>query len=249
MKKLIQLAVIGVVAAVATLPAEAMSGLFIKRTPIIIRESVTNYFTRVQTNSFTNVVTVTNEVVVTKTNEATGAVVTVVQPTVEVKPTVFTTLTTNFETLVVPPVFYNTLAWSDTGKQAIDGVGLAASATGMPGAGLVAPLVTALGGLVFGFMNRRGKKKAEAQLAGSVEAHSATSDALLIARDAAGTLVENFEELRKVALAIPGYTKDVDAKVMQAVQFAQLAAGPEVKQLIQTHVDEKTEKTTAGSGN
>ena len=65
-----------------------------------------------------------------------------------------------------------------------------------------------------------------------------------MAQDVAQTLVQNFEQLRQVALTVPGYTRQIDDKVMTAIQVAQQIAG--VKDQINALVDEHTEHHAAG---
>jgi ABC-type transporter Mla subunit MlaD len=65
------------------------------------------------------------------------------------------------------------------------------------------------------------------------------------AQAVAQTLVQNFEQLRQVALTIPGYTRQIDDKVMTAVQVAQQIAG--VKDQINTLVDNTTATTIPGN--
>ena len=94
------------------------------------------------------------------------------------------------------------------------------SAAPVPGAGLAASLASlAIAGYA-SWINRKNQNTAN---------------------QVAGTLVDNFEHLRQVALSIPGYTPEIDDKVMQVVKGQQLDAG--VKGAINTLVDARTDTT------
>ena len=51
----------------------------------------------------------------------------------------------------------------------------------------------------------------------------------------------NVEAVRKQALLIPGYTKEIDAKVVRGLEVAQRVAG--VKDRVHSLVEERTEDT------
>jgi hypothetical protein len=80
---------------------------------------------------------------------------------------------------------------------------------------------------------------------GNWQSHEHTKRALGVAQDVAQTLVQNFEQLRQVALTVPGYTRQLDDKVMTAIQVAQQIAG--VKDQINSLVDEHTGTTLPGN--
>jgi hypothetical protein len=89
--------------------------------------------------------------------------------------------------------------------------------------------------VVFGWINRRRARKA-------MEEAGAQSSKASLAIDAVGTVVENFETLRQVALQVPQY-RAIDDKVMEKVKLAQSAAGPFVAQVIRDQVYERTAET------
>lgn len=70
--------------------------------------------------------------------------------------------------------------------------------------------------------------------------HASTKDALATATDVGTTLVDNFEQLRKVALTIPGYTPEIDHKVMDTVKTVQAIAGvkSEIHDIVEQHTDD-----------
>lgn len=152
------------------------------------------------------------------------------------------TITTNFASVVLPPVYFTNLDLSDTVKSGVTTADNAASAAGIPWAHTVATGVLGIVGALLGYFNLRNKRK----LQDEIDNHAETSDALAMTEDVAKTLVQNFEQLRQVALTVPGYSRDIDDKVMSAIQTVQEIAG--VKSVINDLVDEHTGTTIPGSG-
>jgi len=149
-------------------------------------------------------------------------------------------LTTNVEPVVQPAVYFTNLALAPIVQNSISAADTAASAAGIPWSHTVAEVVlAALGGLL-SWTNLRNRQR----LISEINGHSNTQSALSTAQDVAQTLVQNFEQLRQVALTVPGYTRQIDDKVMTAIQAAQQIAG--VKDQINALVDEHTGTTLPG---
>jgi len=166
----------------------------------------------------------TNFVTVYETNSVTGEV----QPTIQV--------------IVKPAVYYTNVDLSPVIPGAIQTGQAAASTAGVPFAEPIGgALLLALSGWVT-WLNQRNKRKLRAEIDG----HTETAEALRIAEDVGVTLVKNFEQLRRTALTIPGYTRDLDDKVMTAIQTVQALAGEAVKSNINDLVDGHTEFTLPG---
>lgn len=160
----------------------------------------------------------TNFVVVNITNSVPGTTITNTLPSgdsVVLTTTNFlVSLSTNY--VVTPAVWATNLVARPEVSAAIQAVELAP----IPGAGILSGVLgLAVGGFA-SWHNRRNQAKAQA---------------------VAGTLVDNFESLRKVALAVPGYTPAIDAKVMAVVKDAQAGAG--VKTIIHDLVEARTDTT------
>jgi hypothetical protein len=183
----------------------------------------------------TNLVTViaTNAITIpAQTNAATG----------EVTPAVITyQLATNTQRVVQPPTYFTNLALAPIVQNGISAADTAASAAGVPWSHTVAEIVLAALSALLSWTNFRNRQK----LVTEVSNHTGTQGALSQAQDVAQTLVQNFEQLRQVALTIPGYTRQIDDKVMTAIQVAQQLAG--VKDQINTLVDEHTNATLPGN--
>jgi hypothetical protein len=183
----------------------------------------------------TNVVTLvaTNAIVIPpQTNAATGEVT---------PPSVQYQLTTNVSMVVRPAAYFTNLALAPGVASGIAAADTAASAAGIPWSHTVAEIVLAGLGVLLSWTNFRNRQR----LISEVSDHSSTQGALSVAQDVAQTLVQNFEQLRQVALTVPGYTRQIDDKVMTAIQVAQQIAG--VKDQINALVDEHTGTTLPGA--
>jgi hypothetical protein len=149
-------------------------------------------------------------------------------------------LTTNVAPVVQPAVYFTNLALTPIVQSSISAADTAASAAGIPWSHTVAEIVLAAIGALLSWTNLRNRQK----LLSEISDHSNTQSALSMTQDVAQTLVQNFEQLRQVALTIPGYTRQIDDKVMTAIQAAQQIAG--VKDQINALVDEHTGTTLPG---
>jgi len=149
-------------------------------------------------------------------------------------------LTTNIMPVVHPPAYFTNVALAPIVQNSINAADTAASAAGIPWSHTVAEIVLALIGAVLSWTNFRNRQK----LLSEIDNHASTQSALGTAQDIAQTLVQNFEQLRQVALTVPGYTRQIDDKVMTAIQAAQQIAG--VKDQINALVDEHTSTTLPG---
>jgi hypothetical protein len=182
----------------------------------------------------TNLVTsiATNAIAVpAQTNTATGAVTLA---------SVQYQLTTNVAPMVQPAVYFTNLALAPIVSNSINAADTAASAAGIPWSHTIAEIVLAALGALLSWTNFRNRR----QLVSEIGNHANTQDALSEAQEVAQTLVQNFEQLRQVALTVPGYTRQIDDKVMTAIQVAQQIAG--VKDQINALVDEHTNTTLPG---
>jgi len=183
----------------------------------------------------TNLVTfiATNAIAISaQTNAATGEVT---------PPSVVYQLATNVTTVVQPAVYFTNLAVTPVAQNSIAVADSAASAAGVPWSHTVAEVILAAAGAFLSWTNLRNRQR----LVAEVSNHSDTQGALSAAQDVAQTLVQNFEQLRQVALTVPGYTRQIDDKVMTAIQVAQQIAG--VKDQINALVDENTGTTLPGN--
>jgi hypothetical protein len=183
----------------------------------------------------TNLVTViaTNAITIpAQTNAATG----------EVTPAVITyQLATNVARVIQPAAYFTNLALAPIVQNGISAADTAASAAGVPWSHTIAEIVLAAIGALLSWTNFRNRQR----LVSEIGDHTGTQGALNQAQDVAQTLVQNFEQLRQVALTIPGYTRQIDDKVMTAIQVAQQLAG--VKDQINALVDEHTNATLPGN--
>jgi hypothetical protein len=183
----------------------------------------------------TNLVTViaTNAITIpAQTNAATG----------EVTPAVITyQLATNVARMIQPAAYFTNLALAPIVQNGISAADTAASAAGVPWSHTIAEIVLAAIGALLSWTNFRNRQR----LVSEIGDHTGTQGALSQAQDVAQTLVQNFEQLRQVALTIPGYTRQIDDKVMTAIQVAQQLAG--VKDQINALVDEHTNATLPGN--
>jgi hypothetical protein len=149
-------------------------------------------------------------------------------------------LTTNLTPIIHPATYFTNIALAPIVQNSIGVADTAASAAGVPWSHTVSEIVLALVGAVLSWTNFRNRQ----QLISEVGNHTNTQNALSVAQDVAQTLVQNFEQLRQVALTVPGYTRQIDDKVMTAIQAAQQIAG--VKDQINALVDEHTSTTLPG---
>ena len=184
--------------------------------------ATTNFVTLVVTNTIT---------MPAQTNVATGEVT---PPNVQVQ------LTTNIAPIIHPATYFTNVALAPIVQNSINAADTAASAAGIPWSHTVAEIVLALIGAVLSWTNFRNRQ----QLLSEIDNHANTQSSLGVAQDVAQTLVQNFEQLRQVALTVPGYTRQIDDKVMTAIQAAQQIAG--VKDQINALVDEHTGTTLPG---
>lgn len=182
----------------------------------------------------TNIITVVMTNIVTlppQTNAATGEVT---PASMQVQ------LTTNITPVVQPATYFTNIALAPIVQNGINAADTAASAAGIPWSHTVAEVVLAFIGAVLSWTNFRNRQ----QLLSEIGSHTNTQKSLSVAQDVAQTLVQNFEQLRQVALTVPGYTRQIDDKVMTAIQAAQQIAG--VKDQINALVDEHTGTTLPG---
>jgi hypothetical protein len=150
-------------------------------------------------------------------------------------------LMTNVMPVVQPAIYFTNLALTPIVQNGIAAADTAASAVGIPWSHTAAEIVLAAIGALLSWTNFRNRQRLIAESGN----HANTQNALSTAQDMAQTLVQNFEQLRQVALTVPGYTRQIDDKVMTAVQAAQQIAG--VKDQINALVDEHTGTTLPGN--
>lgn len=181
--------------------------------------------------NFVTIVTTNIINIPAQTNVATG----IVTP-----PTTNYQFATNAMPIVQPAVYFTNLDLGPIVQNAITAADTAASAAGIPWSHTIAEIVLALIGALLSWTNFRNRQK----LLTEIGNHAGTQNALSEAQEMAKTLVQNFEQLRQVALTIPGYTRQIDDKVMTAIQMAQQLAG--VKEQINTLVDNNTNTTMPG---
>jgi hypothetical protein len=181
--------------------------------------------------NFVNVVVTNTITLPAQTNAATGDVT---PGSVQVQ------LVTNVASIVHPATYFTNVALAPIVQNSIGAADTAASAAGIPWSHTVAEIVLALIGAALSWTNFRNRQ----QLLSEIDSHTNTQSALGTAQDVAQTLVQNFEQLRQVALTVPGYTRQIDDKVMTAIQAAQQIAG--VKDQINSLVDEHTGTTLPG---
>jgi hypothetical protein len=166
-----------------------------------------------------------------QTNAATGEVT---PPSVQVQ------LATNVTPVVRPATYFTNLALAPVVSSGIAAADTAASAAGVPWSHTIGEIILAAVSGLLSWTNFRNRQK----LVSEISNHTSTQSALSEAQDVAQTLVQNFEQLRQVALTVPGYTRQIDDKVMTAIQVAQQIAG--VKDQINSLVDEHTGTTLPG---
>lgn len=210
------------------------SSFAIKRTPVQLVPARTNVLQIVTTNIVQREVWSTNTVQVApqRTNDA-GVVLPPLFSLQPVRDLVNTQiLQTNLQPVVTAPVWFTNLALGDGVTTAIQTAGDLAP---VPWGGLAAQAVTALAGVGFGVVNWFGRRRALKQ-AGEAQT---TADTF---KDATKATVLGLEELRKVALKVPGYTDEMDKNIMRVITGIQVAAG--VQPVVAAIVDEHTGYTT-----
>ncbi|MDB6125481.1 MAG: hypothetical protein JWQ71_4474 [Pedosphaera sp.] len=202
----------------------------------------TNYLTQVTTNYETILPRSIPVQTVTRTN-ADGTVSTITLPPQVIGPVTRETYTTNVVSVILPAVYFTNQVLSPGVTSAIQGAGQLAGAAGIPWTQTAAGALLAAAGLFVTWNNRRQKQSLLDQLDDHKDQLSNVEQALETAQTVAGTLVDNFESLRKVALTIPGYTPDLDHKVMDAVKTAQAFAGvkSEIHDLVEQHTGDTIE--------
>ncbi len=147
---------------------------------------------------------------------------------------------TNLQPIILPAITYTNMELSAVASGTIKAAGVAGGLAGVPFSGAIAQGLLAVISLALSWLAVRAKRKLQAEIDG----HAETSESLAVAQDVAKTLVLNLETLRKTALTIPGYTADVDNKVMTVIQQVQEAAG--VKGVVNDIVDANTGYTLGG---
>lgn len=225
--------IIAALAVVIGLVASGCSSLVVKRTPVEIAPTRTNIVQLVTTNIVQREAWTTNTVQVApqRTNEI-GVVLPPIYQLQPVKDLITTQiLQTNLQAVVLPSVWFTNLSLADGAGTAIKTIGELAP---VPYGGLAGEAVAGLAGLVFGAVNWFGRRKA-------LKAAGVAQSSADQFRDATQATVMGFEQLRKVALKVPGYTSEIDKNVMQVVQGIQVAAG--VKDVVHAIVEEHTEST------
>jgi hypothetical protein len=200
----------------------------------------TNYLAQVTTNYETILARTAPAQTITRTN-ADGTVDTITVPAPVTGPVVREVYTTNIVPVILPAVYFTNQVLAPSVTSAIQGAGQIAGTAGIPWTQTAAGALVAAAGLFVTWNNRRQKQSLLDQLADHQEQLTAADEALQTAQTVAGTLVDNFESLRKVALTIPGYTPDLDHKVMDAVKTVQALAG--VKSDIHDLVEQRTDDT------
>jgi hypothetical protein len=220
--------------AVGLLALTYLSGC--QSTPVVVRPASTNYVDQVVTNytSVTNYVTNVVEIAAATTNANTGEVTpALLQPQILPTVTLAPKVVTNVVEIRTPPITYDQLSLSPLVPVAAQ---IAAEVSPVPWAAAGAGVFSAIASAVVSFVNRRRKLEAEAQAA-NAQSKSATLQA------AAEVLVQNMEQIRTAAIGLPGYTPELDTKIVRAWEAAQRGAGANVKELIAAIVAEKTDTT------
>jgi hypothetical protein len=188
-----------------------------------LRPASTNLVSTVTTNTV---------VIPAQTNATTGQII---------PSTLSLQLSTNLTPVIQPAVYFTNTDLADIVQTGITTADTAASAAGIPWSHTVAEGLLAAIGALLSWTNFRNRQK----LLSTINDHTSTQNSLAVAQSVAQTLVQNFEQLRQVALTIPGYTRQIDDKVMTAIQVAQQIAG--VKDQINTLVDSNTNTTLPGN--
>ena len=199
---------------IATLSAALLIGcgspkqLFIKETVEELRPAQTNMveMVSVSTNVISDVVTnaAGRQMVLSVTNRV---------------------ATTNYHQVVIPPILFTNRAFSDTLNGGVKGAGRVASNLGVPFADAIAGGLVALGGVVFGFLNRRGKRRALAELEGEKQERSKVEQLKAVADDAVATLTLNIDNVLETARTVPGFTIEHESQVKRVLRQAQKLTG------------------------
>jgi hypothetical protein len=143
-------------------------------------------------------------------------------------------ITAAVQPVILPAITFTNQELTTLASSTINAAGTAGAVAGVPFSGLIANALLAGIGIALAWLNARAKRKLLAAQTG----HAETAEALAVAEDVGKTLVQNLELLRKTALQIPGYTPDIDNRVMTIIQQVQEAA--KVKTAINQLVDEHT---------
>jgi hypothetical protein len=211
------------------------STFWVKREPVEIVPSRTNTVQVVTTNIITREVWTTNSVQIApqRTNEL-GVVLPPVFSLQPVRDLVSTqTLQTNLQQIILPPVYYTNLS---LGSGAATAITTAGDLAPVPWAGLAGQIATGAAGIAFGIVNLFAKRKA---LKEAGEAQRNAEDF----KTATEVLVHNVETVRQEALKLPGYSPQVDKRVMAVITGVQKAA--DVAHIIAPIVEAKTGSTRA----
>jgi len=220
------------VCALAFTGCGTVKSLFTKREVVTVRPAQTNNIVTVATNWTAT----TNAVTVLATNAA-GVVTAATQPQVILTAQIITNVTS----VVTPAVTVTNITLADGAAASVQTAGRVASNFGIPFADAAGAALVAVGGVIFGFLNRRKARAALTAADAATEAHSATKNALATAEDVGLALVANIEQIRTAALKVPGYAEH-DATVMKGVQLLQQTMG--VKPAVEKLVAENTGNTT-----
>lgn len=149
----------------------------------------------------------------------------------EIRTTNFVTVTnlvtevqTNIVRIIIPEVAYTNVSLHPTVGAAVQVGGELAP---VPWAGAATGIFGIVAGGIATLINESRRRKA----LGEAQSWQQT----------AGVLVDNVEAIRKLALTIPGYTPQLDAKVVRGIETAQRVAG--VKDKVHALVEERTDDT------
>lgn len=132
---------------------------------------------------------------------------------------------TNIIRVITPEVAYTNVSLSPAVGAAVEVGGAVAP---VPWASTAAGIFGTITGGIFAFINNRRRKAA----LGEAQSWADTSR----------VLVENVEAVRKQAMNLPGYTEEIDRKVVRGLEAAQRVAG--VKAKVEGLVENFTENTT-----
>lgn len=186
---------------------------------VVVRPAQTNFVALAVTNEVSRIDSIPK--VTTLLPETPGAPPIVLTNWVSVTNLV-SEVRTNVLQVIVPEVAYTNVSLAPGVTAAAQ---LGGSLAPVPWAGAATGIATTLAGVIFGWINNRRKNEA----LGRAQTW----------QNAAGVLVENFEDLRKAAKALPAWTPDIDRKVMQGIQIAQALAGvkPQINALVEENTD------------
>lgn len=136
-------------------------------------------------------------------------------------------LETNLIRVITPEVAYTNVSLNPAVGAAVEVGGAMAP---VPWAGTAAGIFGTITAGIFGWINNRRRKEA----LGEAQSWADTSR----------VLVENVEAVRRQAMSLPGYTEEIDRKVVRGLEAAQRAAGAAVKTRVEGLVENFTENTT-----